>query len=157
MIENKGMKFFAHEQQTTQLLEKIKTYLLITVTSLLWLSRGSVEAGFDSVYTGVSETDDTPPKVEFKYRLTSGEETKAVMATAGGVGISRTNAFIVSYDPKRRRFKLLPGEGTNIVYLNEEDLDGPTELKAGDVIELSDTKLRFIPFCGESFDWEDTE
>lgn len=86
-----------------------------------------------------------------------GEETPRVSLNFGDAGISRTNAFVVRYDPKKRRFKLLPGEGTNIVYLNEEDLDSPTELNAGDVIELSETKLRFTPFCGEGFDWEDTE
>ncbi|MGB0774995.1 MAG: FHA domain-containing protein [Akkermansiaceae bacterium] len=75
----------------------------------------------------------------------------------GDAGVTRDNAFTVRYDPKKRLFKLLPGSGSNIVYLNDEDLDSPTSLKAGDVIELSDTKLRFVPFCGEGFDWADTE
>lgn len=86
-----------------------------------------------------------------------GDESPRVTLDFGDAGISRTNAFILRYDPKKRRFKLLPGEGSNIVYVNGEDLDGPTELKDGDVIELSNTKLRFAPFCGEGFDWEDTE
>jgi len=86
-----------------------------------------------------------------------GDESPRVRLDFGDSGISRTNAFVLRYDPKKRRFKLLPGEGANIVYLNDEDLDGPTELKAGDIIELSNTKLRFTPFCGESFDWEDID
>jgi pSer/pThr/pTyr-binding forkhead associated (FHA) protein len=73
------------------------------------------------------------------------------------MGISRSNAFTVRYDPKKRRFKILPGGGSNIVYLNDDDLDGPSLLQSGDIIEVSDTKLRFIPFCGEDFDWSDTE
>ena len=64
---------------------------------------------------------------------------------------------MLRYDPKKRRFKILPGEGTNIVYVNDNDLDSPTKLSAGDVIEVSETKLRFVPFCGEGFDWADTE
>lgn len=86
-----------------------------------------------------------------------GSDAPRVAIDFGDHGISRSNAFVLRYDPKKRRFKVLPGEGTNIVYLNEDDLDGPTELKAGDVIEVSETKLRFVPFCGEGFDWSDTE
>lgn len=86
-----------------------------------------------------------------------GAESARVCLDYGDVGISRSNAFIIRYDPKKRKFKILPGEGTNIVYVNDEDLDSPSELKAGDIIELSETKLRFIPFCGDDFDWVDTE
>lgn len=86
-----------------------------------------------------------------------GDEKPRVCLNFGDPGISRSNAFIIRYDPKKRRFKLLPGEGSNIVYLNGDDLDSPTEIKDGDVIELSRTKLRFTPFCGENFDWADTE
>jgi len=75
----------------------------------------------------------------------------------GDRGIPRNNAFTVRYNPKNRRFKLLPGEGSNIVYLNNDDLDGPVELNAGDIIEISETKLRFAPLCGEGFDWKDSE
>lgn len=75
----------------------------------------------------------------------------------GDQGISRGCAFIVRYDPKKRRFKLLPGEGANIVYLNDDDLDSPTVIKNGDIIELCSTKIRFIPLCDETFDWSDTE
>ncbi|NWK54080.1 FHA domain-containing protein [Verrucomicrobiaceae bacterium N1E253] len=86
-----------------------------------------------------------------------GADGARVCLDFGDHGISRNNAFVLRYDPKKRRFKILPGEGANIVYLNDDDLDVPTEIKAGDVIELSDTKLRFVPFCGPEFDWVDTE
>ena len=86
-----------------------------------------------------------------------GRSDARVAIDFGDRGISRSNAFVLRYDPKKRRFKILPGEGTNIVYLNDDDLDGPTDLKAGDVIEVSETKLRFVPFCGEAFDWADTD
>mgnify|MGYP006077092049 CR=1 FL=1 len=86
-----------------------------------------------------------------------GSDTPRVCLNFGDGGISRSNAFVLRYDPKKRRFKILPGEGANIVYLNDDDLDSPTTLKSGDVIEVSETKLRFAPFCGEGFDWADTE
>jgi hypothetical protein len=84
-------------------------------------------------------------------------ETPRVCLNFGDEGISRTNAFVIRYDPKKRRFKILPGESANIVYLNDEDLDSPMALNLGDIIEVSKTKLRFVPFCGENFDWEDVE
>ncbi|BDS06928.1 hypothetical protein NT6N_19680 [Oceaniferula spumae] len=86
-----------------------------------------------------------------------GLDAPRVSLDFGDSGIPRSNAFIVRYDPKKRRFKILPGEGSNIVYLNDDDLDGPTEMNSGDIIEISETKLRFVPFCGEGFDWRDTE
>lgn len=78
-----------------------------------------------------------------------------VLLDIGDAGISRSNAFVVRYNPKNRKFKLLPGSGTNIVYLNGDDLDSPSELSTGDVIELSETKLQFVAFCGADFDWSD--
>lgn len=85
-----------------------------------------------------------------------GENARAKL-DFGDNGVSRGCAFIVRYDPKKKRFKLLPGEGKNIVYLNDEDLDSPVVINSGDVIEVCSTKLRFVPFCSESFDWSDTE
>ncbi|MCP5536129.1 MAG: FHA domain-containing protein [Akkermansiaceae bacterium] len=86
-----------------------------------------------------------------------GHDAPRVCLGFGDAGISRSNAFVIRYDPKKRRFKILPGEGANIVYLNDEDLDSPTALKPGDIIEVSETKLRFAPFCGNDFDWADVE
>ena len=85
-----------------------------------------------------------------------GSPAPRVILNFGDQGVSRTNAFIVRYDPKKRRFKVLPGEGTNIVYLNGDDLDSPSTLKTGDMIEVSETTLRFVGFCEESFDWSVT-
>jgi len=75
----------------------------------------------------------------------------------GDRGISRSNAFVLRYDPKKRRFKIFPGKGSNIIYLNDDDLDHPTEIHTGDIIEISETKLRFVSFCGADFDWADLD
>ena len=85
----------------------------------------------------------------------SGEQPR-VRLDFGDVGIARNNAFTIRYDPKKRRFKLLPGEGTNVVYHNEKDLDRPVILEMADVIEISKTQLLFIALCGPYFDWSDT-
>jgi hypothetical protein len=42
------------------------------------------------------------------------------------------------------------------VYLNDEEVTVPTELKPYDIIELGQTKLMFVPFCGEHFQWGST-
>ena len=68
--------------------------------------------------------------------------------------ISRENHVAVSYNPKKRGFKILPGEGRGIVYLNGDEVDGPKDLSKGDRIEIGQTTLMFVPLCGEEFDWD---
>lgn len=68
--------------------------------------------------------------------------------------VSRENHVSVSFDPKRDSFRLLPGEGRGIVYLNGEELVAPMLLTAGDRIELGETALLFVPLCGPAFRWD---
>lgn len=68
--------------------------------------------------------------------------------------ISRENHAAVSYNSKKKSFKVLPGEGRGLVYLNGDEVDGPLELEKGDKIELGQTALMFVPLCGDDFDWE---
>lgn len=75
---------------------------------------------------------------------------------AGDDTVSRDNHAIVSYNPKKQLFRVFPGEGRGIVYLNEEEIITAEELKPRDIIEIGQTKLMFVPFCGEQFQW-DTE
>jgi hypothetical protein len=93
------------------------------------------------------------------YRLHSeknfiGRSEKMDVCIRGDEGISRENHAIISFNPRNYAFKLQPGEGRGLVYLNGEDLDVPVSLKPYDVIELGQTKLMFISFCGENFKWE---
>ncbi|WEK53124.1 MAG: FHA domain-containing protein [Candidatus Cohnella colombiensis] len=67
--------------------------------------------------------------------------------------VSRENHGIVSYNPKNNQFKVIPGEGRGIVYLNNEEVVTATDLKANDIIELGQTKLKFVPFCDDQFQW----
>lgn len=68
--------------------------------------------------------------------------------------ISRENHAIISFNPKSRQFKLHPGESRGLVYLNGDEVDGPSGIKAGDNIELGQTKLMFVPLCTDTFTWE---
>jgi hypothetical protein len=94
------------------------------------------------------------------YRLHSernfiGRSEKMDVCIRGDETISRENHAVISFNPRNYTFKLQPGEGRGLVYLNGDDIDVPVSLKPYDVIELGQTKLMFIPFCGENFKWEE--
>lgn len=82
--------------------------------------------------------------------------TDRVSLNFGDERISRSGHATVTYDPRGRRFYLQHGGGTNLTYLGEQPVLAPTELPALSHIILGDTTLRFVPLCGEDFDWQDT-
>ena len=93
------------------------------------------------------------------YRVRSeknfiGRSEKMDICIRGDDTISRERHAAVSFNPRKCTFRLQPGEGRGLVYLNDEEVDFPTELSAYDIIELGQTKLMFVPFCGESFQWK---
>jgi hypothetical protein len=83
-----------------------------------------------------------------------GRSASMDVAIAGDDSISREKHACVSYEPKKKVFWLLPGEASGLVYLNEDVVNGPTELKPRGVIELGRTKLMFFPLCDEHFQWQ---
>ena len=80
-------------------------------------------------------------------------ETMDIQIT-GDQGVSRENHAAVSYSPKNHNFHIYPGESRGLVYLNDEEVLSPKVLKSYDIIELGQTRLMFIPFCGEQFQWD---
>ena len=92
------------------------------------------------------------------YRIKSeknfiGRSAKMNICIQNDSSISRENHAVISFNPKKSVFKVHPGDSHGLVYLNDEDVDIPTALKSYDLIELGETKLVFIPFCGENFQW----
>jgi hypothetical protein len=92
------------------------------------------------------------------YRIRSeknfiGRSEKMDIQISGDDTISRENHAVVSFNPKNNVFKIHPGDGRGIVYLNGDDVDTAQELKPYDTVELGQTKLAFVPFCGETFQW----
>lgn len=71
----------------------------------------------------------------------------------GDASVSAEKHAIISYDLRHNDFKLLPGEGTQHVYLNDEAIHTPSDLNPYDALELGETKLLFLPFCGDQFQW----
>lgn len=70
--------------------------------------------------------------------------------------VSQKNHVRLAYDAKHNNFQLIPGEGTNVTYLNDEPLYVPQKLNAYDVLEMGDTKLIFVPLCSERFRWPES-
>ena len=70
--------------------------------------------------------------------------------------ISKENHASIAYETRSRKFYFTPGTGRNIVRVNDNAIFATIELKAYDIIELGVTSFVFIPFCSESFDWNQT-
>ncbi len=68
--------------------------------------------------------------------------------------VARRNQAQVIYDGRGRKFYIRHGDGKNLTYLNGAPVLQPQELRAGDEISAGKTVLRFAPFCGGDFDWE---
>lgn len=80
---------------------------------------------------------------------------QSVSLDFGDTKVSRSHHAAIEYDPKLRAFYLSKGE--NLVYLNGDRVGSGQEhaLNSGDQIELGDTTLQFVAFCGPDFDWND--
>ncbi len=76
------------------------------------------------------------------------------IAIGGDDTISREKHAILTFDPKKKQFWIQPGESTGLVYLNGEAIYVPQPLQARDTIELGQTKLQFVPFVSETFQWQ---
>lgn len=68
--------------------------------------------------------------------------------------ISRVNHAQITYDPRGKKFYIQHGGGANLTYVNDEPVLAPRELSANTHIVLGATTLRFVPLCGEAFDWD---
>lgn len=67
--------------------------------------------------------------------------------------ISRKRHCLIEYDVKNNTFYIERGE--NNTYLNEERVGREgRELKGGDMIEIGETKMQFVPFCKDEFSWK---
>jgi len=69
--------------------------------------------------------------------------------------ISRVKHAVITFDPKGKKYYLHSGDGTNLTYLNDgPPVLVPIELVGSEEITIGNTTLRFVPFCGDSFDWQ---
>lgn len=73
----------------------------------------------------------------------------------GDNSVSRERHAIITFEPKSRRFIAQPGESRELFYLNDNVVLENMELKDGDMVQIGKTLLKFVPFCGPDFSWED--
>lgn len=106
--------------------------------------------GWVVIVEGANKGDDFSIHSERNY---IGRDQSMDIVLSGDMSVSSYNHASISYSPKNNTFKLLPGDGRGIVYLNSEEVYAPAELKKGDIIELGETKLMFVPFCDNTFQW----
>jgi hypothetical protein len=72
----------------------------------------------------------------------------------GDETISRDRHAVLTFDPKKKQFWIQPGESTGMVYLNGEAIYVPQQLKERDVIEVGQSKLQFVSFVHDGFQWQ---
>ena len=94
------------------------------------------------------------------YRLHAGRnaigrDPKMQVPLMGDARVSRDRHAVVSYDPRGNSFRVAPGEGAGLAYLNGGPVDGPLPLAAYDRIEVGETTLVFVPLCSDRFRWDD--
>ncbi len=75
----------------------------------------------------------------------------------GDDGVSRNKHAVIMYDPKGKTYMALPGEARELYYVNDQVVVAPQVIKYHDIISIGNTKLMFVPICGEDFSWDDYE
>jgi hypothetical protein len=83
-----------------------------------------------------------------------GRDNAMEICVPGDGRISRSAHTVITYDPRHNDFRLSLGPECDIVFLNGEFLEGATQLRPRDLIEIGDTGLQFVPLCGEKFQWK---
>ena len=67
--------------------------------------------------------------------------------------VSREAHAIVVFDGNANEFFVERGSSRNLPMLNGKSIRRDQNLSAKDVLQVGQTKLLFIPLCGESFQW----
>ena len=81
------------------------------------------------------------------------DNSERISIDFGDEQISRKSHALLTYDTKGRKFYLQHGGGVNLTYVAEEPVLQTLELKGREVISIGDTKLTFVAFCGQDFEW----
>ena len=86
-----------------------------------------------------------------------GRGTNMDIMINGDDSISRENHASITFNPRNLKFTIATGEGRGLIYLNGEVIETSTEVSSYDELEIGDTKLVFIPFITESFEWKESQ
>lgn len=83
-------------------------------------------------------------------------EDQTVRLDFGDNTISRENHASIAYDPRQKSFYIGHGGKANLVRRNDRPVLSTEEMAPGDRITIGETTLRFVPFCGPDFSWEES-
>lgn len=86
-----------------------------------------------------------------------GRGTNMDIMINGDDSISRENHASITFNPRNLKFTIATGEGRGLIYLNGEVIETSSEVSAYDELEIGNTKLVFIPFVSDSFEWKENE
>lgn len=113
--------------------------------------------GLDPVVGWLVCIDGKEKGTDYKLRgqiNTIGRSEKMDVCIKGDKTISSENHARLSYSEKTNRFKIIPAESRNIIYLNGEEVFTAETLNPYDVIDLGETKVLFVPLCCDKFTWQ---
>jgi hypothetical protein len=113
--------------------------------------RGETLVGWLVCIAGADRGRDYPL---YGQRSALGREMGMQIRIDGDAKIAAVNHAIVTYEPGPNSFSLASGDSNSNTYLNDRFVSGVVALKAHDVIDVGDTKLLFVPLCGELFRWK---
>ena len=82
-----------------------------------------------------------------------GRSSEMDVCILGDNTVSRSSHAIVVYDPRSNVYLAQPGSSKELFYVNDKLVLNPVELKTMDLLNIGDTKLMFVPLCGEQFHW----
>jgi len=82
-----------------------------------------------------------------------GRSVEMDVCILGDNTVSRSSHAVVVYDPRGNVYLAQPGSSKELFYINDNLVLNPIELKAMDILSIGDTKLMFVPLCGENFHW----
>lgn len=82
-----------------------------------------------------------------------GDDNRVVL-DFGDNSISREKHCIVTYEPRGRHFYIQNEGGQHLTYVGETVVLQAQRLHNGERIQIGDTEMRFVAFCGEDFSWD---
>ena len=84
------------------------------------------------------------------------DASQKVCLNFGDDAISSHEQCYIRYDHEARSFLFIPNNAkTNVVSVNTEKPTNAVTLQPWDEIRMGQTHLRFLPICGQWFDWSD--
>lgn len=82
-------------------------------------------------------------------------EDNVISLNFGDEAISNKDHFRIVYDRKHRNFHILPSDGSNLVYMEDEQpLLAAQFLNNQQTLTVGKTQLKFVAFCSKEWDWD---